>query len=349
MKRLLACLLVCLFLFPITIRVRADDGERAADVLPGIEGYEFDGSTQDWLDGKLSDEAGIGAEWYVLSLIKTRPDLDFTKYEAALRAYLTTHTVTSPVTKMKLALVLACLCSSPDDVSEILSESIGRLGIMSWIWGLHLINAGYETTEYTSEEVLREILDRQNDDGGWAISGSISDVDVTAMTLQALAGQKERTEVAQAIERALALLVSRQLPSGGFSSYGTENAESGAQVILTLSTLGVSAEETGFEGGTERMFEGVLQFASENGGFTHEEGGTVNEVATSQVYLAFSAYLAYRYGRTPLFYPDAAPGSFQPSDSVDKPFPYLAILIPVLAVGGALFGTLFVLHRKRAK
>ena len=116
--------------------------------------------------------------------------------------------------------------------------------------------------------------------------------------------------VAEAIEDALALLASRQLESGGFKSYGVENAESSAQVLIALACLGAPAAEAGFQGGYDRILEGILQFATGSGGFSHEIGGDVNELATSQVYLALSATLASRDGKTSVYLPDVAPGSF---------------------------------------
>jgi len=312
LKRIIASLLSVLLLLACLSACgggRREDGTERG-TLDEIERFEGATSLQAWLDGALTEAAGNGAEWYALSLIKREPTLDYANYEAALRGALTGDGITSPVTKMKCALVLACLGSSPELVRETLDGGIGKLGLMSWVFGLHLLNAGYTAESLTAEDAVETILSARKSDGGWAITGSVSDVDVTAMTLQALAPNREIPGVAEAIENALALLASRQLESGGFKSYGLENAESSAQVLIALACLGVDAAEAGFQGGYDRILEGILQFATGSGGFSHEIGGDANELATSQVYLALSAALASRDGKTSVYLPGVAPGSF---------------------------------------
>ena len=343
-KRIFASLLALLFLL-VCLPVSADGGDPAQDWSAGIERYKGVEDRQAWLDGALTDAAGRGAEWYALALIKRYPTLDYTRYEEALRATLVSGTVVSPVSRMNLALVLACLGSSPELVRETLDHGIGQLGIMSWIYGLHLLNAGVEATDYTAPDAVGELLALKKDDGGWALSGQNGDVDVTAMALQALAPNRDLPGVADAVDGALALLAGRQLEGGGFKSYGVENAESTAMVLLALSCLGVSAEDAGFAGGLPRLYAGLSQFATASGGFCHKNDGTVNELATAQVYAALSAQIASEEGKSSLFIPCAEPGSFVPTVSDDHfPFLILYISVPVLAVSTAVF---FVLRRRR--
>ena len=336
-KRLFASLLALLLLL-VCLPVSADGGDQAQDLIAGIERYKGAEDRQAWLDGELTDAAGRGAEWYALALIKRYPTLDYTRYEAALRATLESGTVASPVSRMNLALVLACLGSSPELVRETLDRGIGQLGIMSWIYGLHLLNAGIESTDYTAADAVGELLALQKDDGGWALSGQYGDVDVTAMALQALAPNRDLPGVPEAIDGALVLLAGRQLEGGGFKSYGVENAESSAMVLLALSCLGVSAEDAGFAGGLPHLYEGLTQFATVSGGFCHKNDGTVNELATAQVYAAISAQIATKDGESSLFLPNAKPGSFVPTVS-DGRSPYLTLYIsvPVLGVYAAVF------------
>ena len=69
--------------------------------------------------------------------------------------------------------------------------SLGRQGINGWIWGLIALDSmRYELPDdafYTREDILLEILCRQLADGGFALSGSAADPDITAMAVQALA------------------------------------------------------------------------------------------------------------------------------------------------------------------
>ena len=347
LKRFIAPLLALVLLF-LCLPVSAEVTEPTQQYVQAIELYKGALALQSWLDGELTDNAGKGAEWYALALIKRAPTLDFTGYEAALRERLLSGGITAPATKLKCALALACLGSSPALVQATLDEAIGQHDLlMAWVFGLHVINAGYSANVQTREDVIETILSKKNADGGWSITGTVSDVDVTAMTLQALAPNRDLSGVADAVDGALALLSSRQLESGGFQSYGVENAESSAQVILALTSLGVDARDAGFDGGYERILSGLSQFAAESGGFSHRIGGDVNELATSQVYLALSSVLAVRGGRSSVYLPDVAPGSFKATASESRfPFVVLYIAVPVLSVS---ITVLFVLRRKRER
>ena len=46
---------------------------------------------------------------------------------------------------------------------------------------------------------MDEILSRQNPDGGWGLAGGGSDVDLTAMALQALAKYRDNSTVSAAV------------------------------------------------------------------------------------------------------------------------------------------------------
>ena len=345
-KRFFAPLLALVLLL-LCLPVTANDEEPTTIYVEAIERYKGASTLQEWLDGELTDNAGKGAEWYVYALIKRYPTLDYTRYEAALRGKLTTGSVSSPVSRMNCALALACLGSSPELVRETLDGGIGQLGIMSWIYGLHLLNAGYEATEYKASDAVGQLLSLKKDDGGWAVSGQYGDVDVTAMALQALAPNRDLPGVSDAVANALTFLASRQLESGGFKSYGVENAESSAQVLIALSCLGADATDAGFAGGYERLLAGLAQFATESGGFSHEIGGEVNELATAQAFLALSSVLASRAGKSSVYLPDVAPGSFVPTVSGGRfPFLILYIAIPILAAATVVP---FVLKRKRER
>lgn len=345
LKRFFAPLL-SLVLLLLCLPITANDEEPTTIYVEAIERYKG-AALQGWLDGELTDNAGKGAEWYAYALIKRYPTLDYTRYEAALREKLTSGTVSSPVSRMNCALALACLGSSPDLIRETLNQGIGQLGIMSWIYGLHLLNAGYEATEYTTADAVGQLLALQKDDGGWAVSGQWGDVDVTAMALQALAPNRDLPGVSDAVTGALAFLTSRQLESGGFKSYGVENAESSAQILIALSCLCIDAADAGFTGGYDRLLGGLAQFATASGGFSHRIGDDVNELATSQVYLALSSVLASRAGKSSVYLPDVAPGSFVPTVFGGRfPFLVLYISVPVLTAATVV---LIVLRRKKER
>ena len=63
-----------------------------------------------------------------------------------------------------------------------------------------------------------------------------SDVDITAMALQALAPYQQ--QYPEVIDAALNVLSAAQTVTGGFESWGAQSSESCAQVILALTALG---------------------------------------------------------------------------------------------------------------
>ena len=68
---------------------------------------------------------------------------------------------------------------------------------------------GLEQT--TREKLIQQILDKQLSDGGWALSGTKSDPDMTAMAIQALAPYYEKNSgVETAVEKALQTLSTMQ-------------------------------------------------------------------------------------------------------------------------------------------
>ncbi len=269
----------------------------------------------------FAQNAGSGEQWYVLILTQLYPgQYDYSAYRKALEEHVSTSRIPNPTTRELLALTLTAVGSGTDFADETLDDAVGEAGLMSYVFGLHLINNGASGEKWMAVSVISEILDRQKADGGWAVMGDVGDVDVTAMTLQALAGvqggagggsdaasaEGERREdigesgggslpvelgerVRVAVARALDFLAECQLPDGGFSSMGTYNCESGAQVWLALSTLGIDAAGTLSADTGRTLPESLMDFCGE-GGFAHTVGGEANASANRQILHALAAY-----------------------------------------------------------
>lgn len=275
-----------LLLSPVT----AGAATPAEEMLAGILQYHgvADGCS---LSQKLVP--GGSAEWYVFAL-RLDGECDLSAYRAALSGYLDGESGAAAATRQKYALALLASGGGHPYVDAVLSDSIGEMGLMSYIFGLHLLENGCVSPQADVESVTAEILARQCADGGWAITGASGNPDVTAMAIQALApGCDRRQDVAAAVERGLAFLSAVQTPTGGFVAYGEENAESTAQVILALTALGIDCETDGrfIKDGTALSFLTSLQDPS--GGFCHASGGSVSDGATAQVMLAVSSYLRF--------------------------------------------------------
>jgi hypothetical protein len=125
------------------------------------------------------------------------------------------------------------------------------------------------------------------------------------MALQALAPYVGRGNLAvdAAVDRALATLSKLQRPSGGFASWGTMNAESCAQVVVALCSLGIdpAADERFIKDGTN-VIDALLSFQNKTtGAFGHVAGGVDDGMATEQAAYALVAYWRFTEGKNGLY------------------------------------------------
>ena len=262
---------------------------------------------QSLIDGYLSDNAGSLSEFYIIGLSQYG-SYSFKNYERALLSYIGSHNVTSASTREKYALALAASGSTDSYITDTADDAIGGLGLMSLIFGLHILNNGYQSSSYSADSLAGEILSYQLSDGGWAVIGSYGDVDVTAMALQALAPHTGRSDVRYAVDRALSLLSSKQLDSGGFKSMGSENCESAAQVVTALSALGIDAQyDSRFVKSGGSALSAMLSYRNSDGSFAHIGSG-YNESATVQAFYAMVAFVRYCRGQSSLYILDNAEG-----------------------------------------
>lgn len=244
----------------------------------------------------VTDVGGLG-EWYVFSL-----QGEAALYARALLHALQEDTITkNAVTRQKIALAgLAVL--NPEDhpefaafLEDVMANTMGKVGLMSWVFGLHLMNNGQTSTAHTQEQVVSAILSLQQENGSWAIVGSTPDVDATAMVLCALAPHGEDSSVQAAIERALLFLEQAQQPDGSYQNYGVSNAESCAQVGIALICLEIEPQDSRFVKNGLSVWDALETFYTENG-YRHTLDGDVNAMATAQ---GICAAETRRTGRAP--------------------------------------------------
>lgn len=317
MKHRFFSLLLCLLLaFPLAAGA-AEPAREADDLLTGILAFKIAQSgaenAADWASSALPSSMGAGGEWYAIAMSQ-RGGYDLSDCCAALLDYTASTNVRSATTRQKLALTLLATGGTADFVTSTLSDSIGQQGVMSWAWGLHLLNNGCQSSVCTQEEAVKTLLELRKEDGGWAVTGNVSDVDATAMTLQALAPHRADEAVAKAVEEAVALLSERQLESGGFASYGVENTESAAQVVIALCALEIDPfADPRFVKAGETLLDALKAFRLPDGSFAHAAEGAYSESATAQVFLALAAYQRYLSGEGSLYLldGDAVPGELR--------------------------------------
>lgn len=212
--------------------------------------------------------------------------------------------------------------------------SLGMQGTNGLIFGLLLMDSmRYDIpadAADTREGLLEKIISSQIKDGGFNLTSidAQSDVDMTAMAIQALApyynsektyryvqqGTKEEQvkSVRQVVDEALQFLSSSQQESGGFTSWGVENSEGCSQVLIALSSLGIDpGNDQRFIKNGNTVIDGLMQYHMEEGGFIHskeydEENPNAdpdksNTMASDQALCALTA-LCRNYGGMRTFY-----------------------------------------------
>ncbi|MBR5500697.1 MAG: DUF4430 domain-containing protein [Clostridia bacterium] len=246
-------------------------------------------------DEDMKDVGGI-SEWYVFSM-----QGEDSLYAQALVKALQEDTITkNPVTRQKIALAGLSLLNPEEHpefaayLEDVTMDTIGELGIMSWVFGLHLLT-NKPRSNFRTEDVIDTILSMQQENGSWAVVGSTPDVDATAMVLCALAPHKYQDGVRAAIDLALSFLEQAQQPDGSFKNYGVSNAESCAQVGMALVCLNVPRDDLRFIKNGRTVWDALETFYTEDG-YRHTLDGDVNSMATAQ---SVCAVETYRTGRSP--------------------------------------------------
>lgn len=298
------CCCACIIFAGTAPSLAADETESLID---GIVAFKLkdsgSSSVSELAKSGLSSGAGKGAsEWYAIGLSAYYGGLDLSGYGSTLSSYLSKNTISSPVSRQRCALALiACKMQNDPFVFATAKDSVGNLGIMSYIFGLELSNNG-AAVSISKDDIISELLSLKNLDGGWSVSSGNSDVDVTAMALTALAPHKGEQRVSSAVNDGLSFLSSKQLSSGGFSSYGTENAESSAQVIVALTALSINPKtDSRFLKNGNSVFSALSKFRLSDGSFCHAMGGSSNGTATVQAFYSLVALWRYEHGLPSLF------------------------------------------------
>ena len=310
-----------------------------------------------WIRGILSERIGGTAEWYILGISqypgfagseKKSIEKALASYRNLLEKYISENEVKNATARLKFSLALATsedqersgsgndtgISAGEEYIEKCMSDgTIGGLGVMSLIFGLHLVNNGYiyddgtvadgnisERWKYSEDQLVTKLLAEQHKDGGWSVMGEYGDIDVTAMALQALAPCVNDHETGQgtgssaydvgklkkAVERGVAFLSEYQLEDGAYKGFGVENAESTAQVLACLSALGIDCtKDERFIKNSNTIFDGLFKFALEDGSFSHELNNEFSATATVQVFYSLVSYIRMKKGMTPLYVLDS--------------------------------------------
>ncbi|MBQ8025713.1 MAG: terpene cyclase/mutase family protein [Oscillospiraceae bacterium] len=181
---------------------------------------------------------------------------------------------------------------------------VSKQGLNGLVYALITLDAkGYAVpadAKIDRQWILNQILALQNEDGGFGFMPGRSDVDMTAMTLTALAPYKEL--YMEQIESALRFLSVQQGDDGQYLGFGEPNAESVAQVILALSSLGIDpAQDERYRKNGVTLPEALDAFRLEDGTYCHIQGDPSDPMATEQALMALTALNRLRSGGSRLY------------------------------------------------
>ena len=286
-------------------------------------------TTGDYISGLGTPGVGsIGGEWMTIGLARSGRDVPSDYYAAVVdyvKANIDENGRLDYARSTENSRIILALTAIGKDVTDVGGynllggldnmEFIENQGINGPIWALIALDShDYPTSgDVTREKLVQTILDAALENGGWALTGTTADPDMTAMAMQALAPYYDTDEnVRAAVDKALDVLSAAQLPTGGFVSWGSENSESCAQVIVALTALGIDpATDSRFVKNGMTALDALASFYVDGGGFRHTASGELDGMATEQGYYALAAYYRFVNGQTSLY--DMSDVTIQPN------------------------------------
>lgn len=169
------------------------------------------------------------------------------------------------------------------ELAEMQNKETGAFGDYINMQAFAILALDAAGEDYDKEGALAALASDEINGGGFGFNVETADVDLTAMALMALSG----TEYTDVIERAVSFLADRQLESGGFESWGTENSNTLEVVISALSSLG-KLEDERFIKNDKTLCDVLEEYVLEDGSMTFEKGDSeCNLMATQQGLIAF--------------------------------------------------------------
>lgn len=308
---------------------------------------------------KRPQVGSIGGEWGIIGLARSDysvPQSYWDDYYSTAKQYVVSLEGNLHDKKYteysRMILALTSIGADPSNVGGYnLLTPLGDFertiwqGINGPIFALLALDSGnYEIpinkaaqTQATRELYIDEILARQLQDGGFALSGTIADPDITGMALQALAKYQNYKNVKTATEKAITILSDMQDGYGGYASLGEENSESTVQVLMALCELGIALDDSRFVKNGKTVIDNLLSYYVEGQGFQHTKlGSGVTGMSTEQALYGLVNAQRVSTGITSLYrMEDVARGpSANESDAIGLPMKHKDIkVMPVIDAG----------------
>ena len=318
MKRIISVLVTAVMIFTAAFQCSFAAQVTAEEAYSSTGKTIYENTVQN-----IAKESAYGSEWHILGLARSQYagcDEIFEKYyEDVVKKIKDSKGVLSKNKYTEYSRVIVAVKAigrNPkntggfDVTAKLLEkENVVIQGLNGPIWALIALNTdGYadSSAEFkkTAKEYISYILDAEKDGGGWSLNSSETnaDVDITGMALTALAPYyKGDSRVKESADRAVLWLSENQNSDGTYSSWGTVNSESCAQVTVALTSLGIDPnKDERFIKNGKSVIDGLLGFYTD-GGFKHVSTGKLNAMATEQGYYALTAYFRFTGGKTSLY------------------------------------------------
>lgn len=187
-----------------------------------------------------------------------------------------------------------------DGTYDYVGRDLGLQGLNGWIWALITLNASFEevpdSARYQVQDIISEILAAQEPDGGFGLERGRSDVDITAMALQALAPYAGlyQDEITNALNW-LSIQVNDDCTVGNSEESGSESI---AQIIMALCALEIDPEApTAFVRGDNTLLTALDKYRLADGSYLHVlNEKTGNSLSTCQALEALLSVRAFHRG-----------------------------------------------------
>lgn len=267
-----------------------------------------------------------GNEWAVMSVARAgklnqeQAEAYYASVEEVVKQIGDSTLDTYATTNAKVILALTAIGKNPTQVAgynllEPLADLdyVKKQGVNAAMYALLAFDSGaYEIppvaegkTQTTREALIQIILDGELSGGGWDWMGSSADPDLTANALQALTAYYEsNASVKEAIDRGLQVLSDMQEPDGSFSSWGTSNACSTAQVLTALTGLGIDpSKDSRFIKNGYTVLQGLEYFYLPGSGFRFDSSSMDVDFpySTVQASYALVSYQRFLNGQKGLY------------------------------------------------
>ena len=302
MKRLISILLcTAIMLFCFTHSAKGADTDNTAKYLLGTV--------------KNPTVAATGGDWTVIALERSDANVP--------ESYFDTYysNVTSVVKNKKgvlherkyteysrVVIALTAIGKDPENVSgyDLVKplcdySKTTQQGINGALWALIALDCGDYGDADIRNKYVDYLLSREKRGGGWSLaaSSSTAEADITAMILTALSRYTYRTDVKNAVDRGIALLSRLQNADGGYSLSGEKNSESIAQVLVAISSLGISHSDKRFVKNGNTVVSALMKYRKNDGSFSHTSASDL--MATEQCFYALAAKDRLMQNKTSLF------------------------------------------------